>query len=123
MTRGLTSRNDTGDKCAMHISRRSIFALLFAVQLALAQDTSRLGRSLARFGLDPNGATHQFGELPRDDEAEAGSAVLSGGRRVGLGECPEHSLLRLGREADAGVFNRNPHRRDAIGAGRGGDVD
>ena len=50
MTRGLTSPTDTGDKSAMHISRRSIFALLFAVQLALAQDTSRLDLLVSTLG-------------------------------------------------------------------------
>ena len=56
-------------------------------------------------------------ELAGDGEPEAGAAVTPRGRLVGLGEALEDPLLRLGRDADAGVLDLDPQRHP-LGADR-----
>src|SRR5690606_10361984 len=46
-------------------------------------------------------------DLPADRQAEAGAAVATGGRGVQLDETAEQLRLSFGRNADAGVRNRN----------------
>ncbi len=53
--------------------------------------------------LDPHRAAHQLGQSLADGEAEAGAAVLAGGRRVELAELLEQLVRPIGRDADAGV--------------------
>ena len=56
-------------------------------------------------------AAQQRRQLAADRQAEAGAAVLAAGARVGLLERLEDQLLLLGRDADAGVRDRERDRR------------
>jgi hypothetical protein len=55
---------------------------------------------------EPDLAAEQPRQLAADREAEAGAAVLARGRAVGLLERLEDDLLLVGRDADAGVRDR-----------------
>src|SRR5258708_5750122 len=67
------------------------------------------GRAEARRGGQGDVALHRLRELLGDGEAEAGAAILAGGRRVGLAEGLEQAGLLLGRHADAGVDDGELH--------------
>ncbi len=62
-------------------------------------------RALAGPAAHADGAAHQFDEAPRDRQAQAGAAVPARGRAVGLHEGLEDALLRLRRDADAGILD------------------
>ena len=53
-------------------------------------------------------AAHQLGQLAADRQAEAGAAVLTRRRGVGLGELLEQGEDLVLRDADAGVGDRQP---------------
>ncbi len=55
--------------------------------------------------VDADGAAHQFHQLLRDRQAEAGAAVAARGRIVGLREGLEQARPRFARDADAGVVH------------------
>ena len=63
-------------------------------------------RPLARFALDPDPASHQFGQALADDESQTGAAILARGRTVHLSEGAKQKLLFVSRDADAGVADR-----------------
>ena len=76
-------------------------------------------------------ATEQARQFAADGKAEAGAAVFSAGRGVGLLECFEDDLLFLGRDADTGVADFEGHDRRCLAehwvvrapaTHRGGDI-
>jgi len=66
----------------------------------------RKDRALARLARHGHVSAHHARELARDGQAEAGAAVLPGGRGIGLGELLEQLGLLLRRHADASVGDR-----------------
>jgi hypothetical protein len=67
------------------------------------------GAAHARGAVDPDAAAHQLDELLADHQAEAGAAVLAGGRRVRLVERLEQLGHLRGRHADAAVLHLEAH--------------
>src|SRR3954464_4213071 len=64
------------------------------------------GRALADLGGDGDRAAVQLDDLARDREAKAGAALLARAGVVDLLELVEDPLLVLGRDAEAGVDDR-----------------
>ena len=62
----------------------------------------------AELAFEPDLASHQLDQPPRDAEAQSGPAVAAGGRHVGLRERLEQPLGLLARHADAGVAHGEP---------------
>jgi hypothetical protein len=59
-------------------------------------------------------AAEEMGELAADREPEAGAAVAARRAGIGLLERLEDDLLLLGRDADAGVADREAHHRPGL---------
>ena len=73
--------------------------------------------------LEPHAATHELDELLGDRRAEAGAAEPPGLGLVGLGEALEDPPLVLGRDADAGVADRELQRHRLRSAVHARDVE
>ena len=58
------------------------------------------------FAFEQDATAHELDEALADDESEAGAAIASGDRVVGLGEGLEQSVALVLGEADAGVGDR-----------------
>ncbi len=71
--------------------------------------------ALAGRAVDADAAAHQPKQAPADGEPEPGAAELARGGAVGLGEVLEDALLRLGRDAGAGVLHADLHRGAGVG--------
>jgi hypothetical protein len=69
------------------------------------------GRAPPRLAVDPDLAAHQLGQPLGDHQAQAGAAVLARGRTVGLLETLEQQRALLGRDADAGVLDREAQQQ------------
>ena len=92
------------------------------------RDPEAEGAAEAGDALDRDLAAHQLDELAGDREAEPGAAALARHRRLDLGEALEQEALRLLRDADAGIADRDLEpaagarqvaERDVDGAGLG----
>ena len=70
------------------------------------EDREVEGGSLVDDALGPHGAAEHLGEALADREAEAGAAVLAGGRVVDLAKRLEQAVHAVGADADAGVGDR-----------------
>src|SRR6185436_10172983 len=77
-------------------------------------------RALTGLALDPDLAAVQLDELAGQGQAQAGALVLARVVRSDLAELLEDGLVVLGRDADAGVGDRDLGR--AVGH-RGPDLD
>ena len=77
-----------------------------SADLAGSVNTKRA--SLAELALDPDPAAVQLDEPLREREPEAGPLALLDAR-LGLLELLEDPLVVLGRDARAGVGDRDPH--------------
>src|SRR6185369_13786152 len=62
--------------------------------------------AFARGAVESDLAAHQFDQLAADGEAETGAAEAPGDAAVGLGEGGEQVFQVFGRDADAGVADR-----------------
>src|ERR1700730_8185010 len=65
------------------------------------------GATLPDFTLHPHLSTHQFDDLARNGQAQAGASESPRGRSVGLREGLEYHLLLFGRNSDACVRYAN----------------
>ena len=63
-----------------------------------------------QLAVDPDLATHQFGQTFRNDQTEPGPAILAGGRAVGLLETMEQGQLLFLGETDTGVTYVEPQQ-------------
>ena len=77
-----------------------------AGRVVALRQVQREGAAGAGPAHEPDLAAEQSRQLAADGEAEAGAAVLARGRAVGLLEGLEDDLLLDGRDADAGVRDR-----------------
>src|SRR5947209_15624772 len=64
------------------------------------------GAALARRTVHGDGSAHEGHQPGSNGQTQAGAAILAGGGGVLLLECPEDTLLLVGRNADAGVAHR-----------------
>src|SRR4030095_10657092 len=87
----------------------------WAARGLLGQHGEGEGRPLADLALHPDGPAHHLGEALADGKAEAGAAVAACRRGVQLAERLEESVHAVGRDADAGVPDREVERVPAIG--------
>src|SRR5258707_796911 len=76
------------------------------------------GRPHAGLPLERDVAAHPFDDAVTDGKAEPGAAIAARDAVVGLFELAENALLRLGRNADAGVAHQET---DFIGPDAGLD--
>ena len=81
--------------------------------------------ALARPALDADAAIHHLDQALRDREPQPGTAVLPGGRGIGLGERTEHLVALFRGDADAGIAHRDRHLKllAFVGNDPGGDLD
>src|SRR5574343_1831986 len=56
---------------------------------------------------EEDGAAHQLDQPVNDGEAKPGAAIPAGGGVLGLGKGVENGRLLVGRDADAGVADRD----------------
>ena len=75
-------------------------------------------RTGARRAFQRNAAAHPLDDAVADAQPEAGAAIVAGDAVVGLLEFAKDPLLRLGRNADAGVAD---HETDFVGPDAGFD--
>ena len=65
------------------------------------------GAAMPLLAVDPDRAVHQFAQARADRQPEAGAAELAPDLDVALGECFEDRSLSFGRDADAGIADRD----------------
>jgi hypothetical protein len=69
------------------------------------------GRALAKFTLDADFAAHQFDEVMRNRESQAGSSIMPRGGGISLREGLKQPALRFGAQANARIndFDQEHH--------------
>src|SRR5690348_6370829 len=75
------------------------------------------GTSDARLALDPDATTHQSNKAGGDCKSKAGASVFARNRWIGLGKSFEDCCLLFGRNADAGIMDREMDHRIVLGLG------
>src|SRR5437870_8980976 len=81
---------------------------MVAIVVSAARQLEHEATPPPRFALDVDAATVRLHDVPDDREAEPGRPDLPAVR--GLGEALEDPLALLGRDAGAGVRDRDQHR-------------
>ena len=81
-------------------------------QLETRGETERAATS--RLAVDGDRPAHQLHQAQADCQPQASAAVLARGRSIGLPESLKDHLLLRGRDADAGVGNREAQRYGAL---------
>jgi hypothetical protein len=119
LQRGTLGRREADEQDArlLQLTRGLAAACRRALGLLVEVHLDPEGAAEAERAFDPDAPAHQADELLRDGGAESRAAEAARGGLVCLGEAVEDLALRLGRDADAGVADRELEAHHRVGLG------